>query len=47
MKGVQVWTRSVFHLQNGMLRGTTVAHYSGLKTADSVRTLMTDGVRKP
>lgn len=47
MKGVQVWTRSVFHLENGMLRGTTIAHYSNLKTADSVRTLMTDGVRKP
>ena len=45
-KGVKVWTHSVMHLQNGMLKGTTVAHYS-VKTADSVRTLMTEGVKKP
>jgi len=36
----------VFHLQNGMLKGTTIAHYS-VKTADSVRTLMTEGTKKP
>jgi hypothetical protein len=46
-KGVQVSTRSVMHLQNGMLRGMTTARYSNTNTADSVRNLPTEGVRKP
>lgn len=46
-KGVKVMTHSVYHLQDGMLKGTTVAHYSGVKTADSVRTLTVEGAKKP
>jgi hypothetical protein len=44
-KGVKVTTHSVYHLQNGMIKGTTTAHYT-VKTADSVRTLMTEGTKK-
>ena len=43
-KGVQVTTHTVWRLQGGKLIGTTVAHYS-VKTADSVRTLHTEGTR--
>jgi hypothetical protein len=45
-KNVQVWTHSMMHLDNGMLVGTTVAHYS-VTTADSVRRLATEGTRAP
>jgi len=43
-KGVQVTTNSSFHLQNGSLVGTTIAHYK-VKTADSVLTLNSTGTR--
>ncbi|HUQ98741.1 MAG TPA: hypothetical protein VM166_04745 [Gemmatimonadaceae bacterium] len=43
-KGVQVWTRGVFRLQNGNLVGQTTAHYS-VKTADSVLVLNTTATR--
>lgn len=43
-KGVTVTTHSVWRLQGGKLIGTTIAHYS-VKTADSVRTLHTEGTR--
>jgi hypothetical protein len=45
-KGVKVTTHTVWRLQNGKLMGTTTAHYS-VKTADSVRTLMSEGTRAP
>ena len=45
-KGVKVSTHTVYHLMDGKLVGTTTAHYS-VKTADSVRTIPTEGVRKP
>ena len=45
-KGVQVWTESVLHLQNGQLTGTTTAHYSNTNSADSVRVLRAEGVKK-
>jgi hypothetical protein len=41
---VQVWTHGVSRLQNGMLTGTTTAHYS-VTTPDSVRVLRTMGMR--
>ena len=44
-KGQQVTTNSVLRLQGGNLVGTTVAHYPGVKTADSVLTLRTQGAR--
>ncbi len=46
VKGVNVTTESVVRLQDGKLVGRSVAHYS-VKTADSVRTLRTEGMRKP
>ena len=45
-KGVKVSTHSVYHLMDGKLVGTTIAHYN-TKGADSVRTIPTEGVRKP
>jgi hypothetical protein len=44
-KGVQVWSRSVFRLQDGKLVGTIVSHYS-TKGADSVRTFPAEGTKK-
>ena len=44
-KGVMVNTSTVYHLVDGKLMGTTMAHYS--KGADSVVVLRTEGVRKP
>jgi hypothetical protein len=44
-KGVQVTTHGVYHLQNGMLMGTTVARYN-VKTADSVLNIRTEGTKK-
>jgi hypothetical protein len=46
-KGVKVSTHSVYHLKDGKITGTVVAHYSGVKTADSVRTMPTEGTKKP
>ena len=45
-KGVMVHTTSVFHMQDGKLIGTTVAHYN-VKTADSVLTLRTEATKAP
>jgi hypothetical protein len=45
-KGVQVTTQSIMRLTDGKLQGTATAHYN-VKTADSVRTLRTEGVRAP
>lgn len=45
-KGVNVVTNSMFHLRDGKLVGTTVAHYS-VKTADSVLVLNTEATRAP
>jgi hypothetical protein len=45
-KGVKVETNGVFRLQGGKLVGRTVAHYS-VKTADSVRVLVSEGTRAP
>jgi hypothetical protein len=45
-KGVKVSTHTVYHLMDGKLVGTTTAHYN-TKGADSVRTLPTEGTRKP
>ena len=44
-KGVTVQTNGVLRIQDGKLTGSTTAHYS-VKTADSVRTLRTEGTRK-
>lgn len=46
-RGVRVETNGVFRLVDGKLVGTTVAHYKGVKTADSVATLRMEGTRKP
>jgi hypothetical protein len=46
-KGVQVRTRGAFRLQDGKLVGTTVATYTGTKTADSMLTVRSEGTRKP
>lgn len=46
-KGVQVTTNSVSRMVDGKLVGVTVAHYSGLTTADSVRRLRSVATRKP
>jgi hypothetical protein len=43
-RGVQVTTHGVFHLENGKLVGTTIAHYT-VTTADSVRRVPTEGTR--
>lgn len=45
-KGVNVWTHGPMRLQNGKLVGIVTAHYS-VKTADSVRRVMTEGTRAP
>lgn len=45
-KGVQVSTHGILRMQGGKLVGTTRAHYS-VKTADSVRVVMTEGTRAP
>jgi hypothetical protein len=45
-RGVQVSTHGVFRLQNGMMVGTTVAHYRTTH-ADSVRNIVTEGTRMP
>lgn len=44
-KGVMVTTNAVYRLQDGKLVGRTVAHYS-VKTADSVRVVISEGVKK-
>jgi hypothetical protein len=44
-KGKQVWTESVFHLQNGKLVGSTIAHYAK-SGADSVLRLTTEGTKQ-
>jgi hypothetical protein len=46
-KGVKVTTHFVYHLQDGMLKGTIIGHYAGVKTADSVRTMPIEGTKKP
>lgn len=45
-KGLTVTTNSTFHLRDGKLVGTTVAHYA-VKTADSVLVLNVEGTRTP
>jgi hypothetical protein len=45
-KGVNVRTHGPMRLQNGKLVGTVTAHYS-VKTADSVRRVLTEGTRAP
>ena len=44
-KGKQVWTESVYRLQNGKLVGPTIAHYAD-SGADSVLRLTTEGTRQ-
>lgn len=44
-KGAQVTTHSVMRLRDGMLVGTTTAHYA--KGPDSVRVLRQEGTRAP
>ena len=44
-KGKQVWTESVYRLENGKLVGPTVAHYAK-SGADSVLRLQTEGTRQ-
>ena len=46
-KGVQVTTNNVSRLVEGKLVGHTVAHYSGVASADSVRQLRTVATRTP
>ncbi len=45
-KGVKVTTEGVLHMKDGMMMGTSTAHYT-VKTADSVRYLMVEATRKP
>jgi hypothetical protein len=45
-KDVQVTTHGVMRLQDGKMVGTTIARYS-VTTADSVRTIRTEGTRIP
>ena len=45
-KGKKVWTETAFHLQNGQLTGTTVAHYEKAGP-DSLLTLRTEGTKLP
>lgn len=45
-KGVQVRTNGALRLQDGKIVGMTTAHYN-VKTADSVRRVMTEGTRAP
>jgi hypothetical protein len=44
-KNVMVTTHTVERLSNGMLAGTTVAHYA-VKTADSVLVLTSTGTKQ-
>jgi hypothetical protein len=44
-KGKQVWTESVYRLQNGKLVGPTIAHYAN-SGADSVLRLTTEGTKQ-
>ncbi len=44
-KGMKVTTHTVFHVVNGKLVSRTVAHYN-VKTADSVRIIVAEGVKK-
>jgi hypothetical protein len=45
-KGKKVWTEGAFRLENGMITGTSVAHYENAG-ADSVLTLRTEGTKMP
>jgi hypothetical protein len=45
-KGVKVSTEGVFHLRDGKLVGTQVAHYTTTK-ADSVLRMRTEGTKAP
>jgi hypothetical protein len=45
-KGVNVTVEGVLRMSGGKMVGTSVAHYS-IKTADSVRALVTEATRKP
>ena len=46
-KGVQVTTNGVMRLVDGKLVGTTVAHYAGVTTADSVLRMRSVNTRMP
>ena len=46
-KGVQVTTNGLMRMVDGKLVGTTVAHYSGMTTADSVLRMRTVNTRMP
>jgi hypothetical protein len=46
-KGVKVVTHSVMRKEGDKLVGTSTAHYQGVKGADSVLTLRTEGTRAP
>jgi hypothetical protein len=46
-KGVKVVTHSVLRREGDKLVGTSTAHYQGVKGADSVLTLRTEGTRAP
>lgn len=45
--GLMVTTNGVSRLVDGKMVGRMVAHYAGVKTADSVRHFRTVGTRKP
>ena len=45
-KGVKVTTEGVARMVDGKMMGTTTAHYS-VKTADSVRHMITEATKKP
>ena len=47
MKGVQVTTNGVARLVDGKMVGITVAHYAGVKTADSVRRMRSVATKNP
>jgi hypothetical protein len=46
-KGVKVITHSVMRREGDKLVGTSTAHYQGVKGADSVLTLRTEGTKAP
>lgn len=46
-KGVQVTTNGVMRMVDGKLVGTTVAHYAGVTTADSVLRMRSVNTRMP
>jgi len=46
-KGVKVVTHSVMRREGDKLVGTSTAHYQGVKGADSVLTLRTEGTKAP